>query len=190
MCMTAFEAVLFGVARNLAREAGAGARRTIVLVSTTRAGMAKRGSMSQTACGWFPAAYTPELQPAETLWALVDEPIVNKQSRPSTNLTTSSAKDAPPSPTNETPSKAEPASTGGRKSQARSDHPETVSPVQSRDLIPALKELPSTLPASRQGEQTMRKSCTFGRSGHWNRERTRNRFDDHACSTSPGEKPH
>jgi len=38
---------------TFAREAGAGARRTIVLVSTTRAGMAKRGSMSQTACGWF-----------------------------------------------------------------------------------------------------------------------------------------
>jgi hypothetical protein len=31
------------------------------------------------ACDWFPPPYTQELQPAETLWALVHEPIVNKQ---------------------------------------------------------------------------------------------------------------
>ncbi|HEY8006766.1 MAG TPA: hypothetical protein VIE66_08225, partial [Methylocella sp.] len=45
----------------------------------------------------------------------------------STNSTTSLAKDALLSPTNATPSKAEPASIGGQKSRSRSNQPETVS---------------------------------------------------------------
>jgi transposase len=68
---------------TFAREAGAGVARIILLVLDN--------------AGWHSAAaglkipdgihlvylppYSPELQPAETLWALVDEPIVNKQSR-------------------------------------------------------------------------------------------------------------
>jgi len=70
-----FEALL----ETFAREAGAGVERIILLVLDN--------------AGWHGAAsltipdglrlvylppYTPELQPAETLWALVDEPIVNK----------------------------------------------------------------------------------------------------------------
>jgi transposase len=46
--------------------------------STTPAATEKRGSMFQTARLVFLPPYTPELQPAETFWALVDEPIVNK----------------------------------------------------------------------------------------------------------------
>ena len=64
---------------TFAREAGAGRERIIILVLDN--------------AGWHGAAglripdgirlvflppYSPELQPAETLWALVDEPIVNK----------------------------------------------------------------------------------------------------------------
>lgn len=70
-----FEALL----RLFAQEAGAGRDRRIVLVLDN--------------AGWhgearlcvpdglrlvFQPAYTPEVQPAETLWTLVDEPIVNK----------------------------------------------------------------------------------------------------------------
>jgi transposase len=70
-----FEALL----ETFAREAEAGLARIIVLVLDN--------------AGWHGAAnlkipdgirliylppYSPELQPAETLWALVDEPIVNK----------------------------------------------------------------------------------------------------------------
>lgn len=70
-----FEALL----ETFAREAGAGVGRIILLVLDN--------------AGWHGAAglkipdgirlvhlppYTPELQPAETLWTLVDEPIVNK----------------------------------------------------------------------------------------------------------------
>ena len=55
--------------------------------STTPAGTARRTSPCPKASGWSTCPppdqvrgrlYTPELQPAETLWTLVDEPIVNK----------------------------------------------------------------------------------------------------------------
>ena len=58
-----FEALL----ETFAREAEAGVARIILLVLDN--------------AGWHGPAnppYSPELQPAETLWALVDEPIVNK----------------------------------------------------------------------------------------------------------------
>nr|WP_280940486.1 IS630 family transposase [Aurantimonas sp. 22II-16-19i] len=70
-----FEALL----ASFAWEAGAGRERTIVLVIDnagwhSEAGLTVPDGLRQV----FLPPYTPELQPAETLWALVDEPVVNK----------------------------------------------------------------------------------------------------------------
>jgi hypothetical protein len=118
-----FEALL----RLFAEEAGAGSERRIVL-TLDNAGWHSEASLA-VPDGLrlvFQPAYTPEVQPAETLWTLVDEPVVNKHIptlRPSRK---SSPRDAPPSPANAKKSGAKPASTGGQKSPTRGDHPETV----------------------------------------------------------------
>jgi len=70
-----FEALL----RLFAEEAGAGRERRIVLTLDNagwrgEAGLAVPDGVRLV----FQPAYTPEAQPAETLWTLVDEPIVNK----------------------------------------------------------------------------------------------------------------
>jgi len=70
-----FEALL----RLFAEEAGAGRDRRIVLVLDNagwhgEAGLAVPDGLRLL----FQPAYTPEVQPAETLWTLVDEPLVNK----------------------------------------------------------------------------------------------------------------
>lgn len=70
-----FEALL----RLFAEEAGAGRERIIVLVLDNagwhgEAGLAVPEGLRLV----FQPAYTPEVQPSETLWTLVDEPIVNK----------------------------------------------------------------------------------------------------------------
>ncbi|MGA2488481.1 MAG: IS630 family transposase [Roseiarcus sp.] len=70
-----FEALL----RLFAEEAGAGSERRIVL-TLDNAGWHSEASLA-VPDGLrlvFQPAYTPEVQPAETLWTLVDEPVVNK----------------------------------------------------------------------------------------------------------------
>ncbi len=64
---------------SFAREAGAGVDRTIVLVLDNAGWHGEAGlNVPDGVRLVFPPPCTPELQPAETLWALVDEPIVNK----------------------------------------------------------------------------------------------------------------
>lgn len=64
---------------TFAREAGAGVDRTIVLVLDNAGWHGEAGlNVPDGVRLVFLPPYTPELQPAETLWALVDEPIVNK----------------------------------------------------------------------------------------------------------------
>ena len=70
-----FEALL----RLFAEEAGAGRDRIIVLVLDNAGWHGEAGLVVPEGIRLvFQPAYTPELQPAETLWTLVDEPIVNK----------------------------------------------------------------------------------------------------------------
>ena len=62
-----------------AEEAGAGRERRIVLMLDNagwhgEAGLAVPDGVRLV----FQPAYTPEVQPAETLWTLVDEPVVNQ----------------------------------------------------------------------------------------------------------------
>jgi len=65
--------------KTFACEAKAGVDRTIVLVIDNAGWHGEAGlSVPDGVRLVFLPAYTPELQPAETLWALVDEPIVNK----------------------------------------------------------------------------------------------------------------
>jgi hypothetical protein len=70
-----FEALL----ATFAREAKAGGERTIVLVLDNAGWHSEAGlDVPEGVRLVFLPPYTPELQPAETLWALVDEPIINK----------------------------------------------------------------------------------------------------------------
>lgn len=70
-----FEALL----ALFAREAGAGIERVILLVLDNAGWHSEPGlSVPEGLHLVFLPPYTPELQPAETLWTLVDEPIVNK----------------------------------------------------------------------------------------------------------------
>jgi transposase len=70
-----FEALL----ETFAREAGAGVQRIILLVLDNAGWHGSAGLKIPDGIRLvYLPPYTPELQPAETLWALVDEPIVNK----------------------------------------------------------------------------------------------------------------
>jgi transposase len=68
-----FEALL----ETFAREAEAGVARIILLV-LDNAGWHVNLKLPDGIRLVYLPPYSPELQPAETLWALVDEPIVNK----------------------------------------------------------------------------------------------------------------
>ena len=104
---------------TFAREAGAGVDRTIVLVLDNAGWHGEAGlNVPDGVRLVFLPPYTPELQPAETLWALVDEPIVNKHIATIDELDDIIGQRCAALAKNVTPSKAEPASTGGRKSQA------------------------------------------------------------------------
>lgn len=110
-----------------AEEAGAGRERIIVLVLDNAGWRGEAGlAVPEGVRLVFQPAYTPEVQPAETLWTLVDEPVVNQHVPLSKTSTKSSRRDASPSPKKGRKSKAMPASTGGPTSPTRSDHPETV----------------------------------------------------------------
>ncbi len=64
---------------SFTHEAGAGVDRTIVLVLDNAGWRGEAGlKVPDDVRLVFLPPYTPELQPAETLWALGDEPIVNK----------------------------------------------------------------------------------------------------------------
>ena len=70
-----FEALLHA----FAEEAGAGKDRRIVLTLDNAGWHGEAGlDVPDGIRLLFQPAYTPEVQPAETLWALVDEPIVNR----------------------------------------------------------------------------------------------------------------
>jgi transposase len=70
-----FEALL----RLFAEEAGAGRERRIVLTLDNAGWHGEAGLVVPDGVRLvFQPAYTPEVQPAETLWTLVDEPVVNK----------------------------------------------------------------------------------------------------------------
>jgi hypothetical protein len=70
-----FEALL----RVFAEEAGAGRERIIVLVLDNAGWHGEAGLVVPDGVRLvFQPAYTPEVQPTETLWTLVDEPVVNK----------------------------------------------------------------------------------------------------------------
>jgi len=70
-----FEALL----KTFAREAGAGRDRTIILVLDNAGWHGEAGlNVPKGVRLVFLPPYTPELQPAETLWELVDEPLINK----------------------------------------------------------------------------------------------------------------
>jgi hypothetical protein len=74
---------------TFAREAGAGVDRTIMLVLDNAGWHSEAGlNIPKGVRLVFLPPYTPELQPAETLWALVDEPIVNKHVEPIDELDT------------------------------------------------------------------------------------------------------
>ena len=94
-----FEAPLAG----FARKAGAGRQRHIVLVLDNAGARQRRCSTTPVLdnAGWhgpeglavpegislvFLPPYTPELQPAEHLWPLVDEPVVNRHFAALTDL--------------------------------------------------------------------------------------------------------
>jgi hypothetical protein len=102
---------------SFAREAKAGVDRAIVFVIDNAGWLGEAGlSGPDGARLVFPPPYTPEQRPAETLWALVDEPSSTSTSERSTNSMRSSAKDAPSSRMNATSSKAKQAFIGGQKS--------------------------------------------------------------------------
>ena len=118
-----FEALL----ETFAREAEAGLSRIILLVLDN--------------AGWHSAAnlkipdgirliylppYSPELQPAETLWAPVDEPIVNKHIATIEELEEKSPTHASHSPSSRKDSKLESAFIGGQSGSVRTNQPETV----------------------------------------------------------------
>ena len=64
---------------SFTHEDGAGVNRTIVLVPDNAGWRGEAGlKVPDDVRLAFLPPHTPELQPAETLWALVDEPIVNK----------------------------------------------------------------------------------------------------------------
>jgi hypothetical protein len=70
-----FEALL----RLFAQEAGAGRDRIIILVLDNAGWHGEAGlAVPEGVRLVFQPAYTPEVQPTETLWSLVDEPIVNQ----------------------------------------------------------------------------------------------------------------
>jgi DDE superfamily endonuclease len=118
-----FEALL----KTFAREAGADLHRTIILV-LDNAGWHGEEGLNVPEGLWlvFLPPYTPELQPAETLWELFDDPLVNKHIATIEAWRTSSQIDAAPSPTNAMPSRAARAFTGGQKSPMRTNQPEIV----------------------------------------------------------------
>ncbi len=64
-----------------AREAGAGPQRTIILLLDGAGWHTERDCTCRTVCGSSTCRPTPELQPAEHLWQLVDEPIASDFSR-------------------------------------------------------------------------------------------------------------
>ena len=119
-----FEALL----ETFAREAEAGIARIILLVLDN--------------AGWHSAAglkipdgirliylppYTPELQPAETLWALVESRSSTNTWQPSTNSTQKSPANASPLPNSPNKSNRASASIGGQSQSIRFNYPESVS---------------------------------------------------------------
>ena len=112
-----------------AREAGAGRDRIILLVLDNAGWHSPPGlAVPEGIRLVYLPPYTPELQPVETLWVHLDEPVVNKHFD---SLGPSSTRSSPASacalPPTETGSGVKPASTGGPIVSSRTDQPEAVS---------------------------------------------------------------
>jgi hypothetical protein len=108
-----------------AREAGAGRERRVVLVLDNAGwhgpeGLAIPDGISLV----FLPPYSPELQPAERLWSLGDEPVVNRHVASLDELSPASPSAAAGSMP--TPSSRTPTSIGGPSPPSRTDHPELV----------------------------------------------------------------
>ena len=73
-----------------------------------------------------PPPHTPELQPAETLWAHLDEPIANRHLDTLAELDAAVARQCVALNTDRDRVKARPASTGGPPAPSRTDQTEIV----------------------------------------------------------------
>ena len=116
-----FEALLAG----FARQTGAGRERHIILVLDNAGWHGPEGlAVPEGISLVFLPPYSPELQPAEHLWPLVDEPVVIGTSprSPTSRLSSpnAAAGSSPPS------SSRTPTSTGGPGRSARTDQPVSV----------------------------------------------------------------
>jgi len=106
-----FEALL----EPFAREAEAGLGRIILLVLDNAGWHGSTGLTIPDGIRLvYLPPYTPELQPAETLWVLVDEPIVNKHIATIEDLEAKIANQCIASSSSASKSRAEPASIGGQ----------------------------------------------------------------------------
>jgi hypothetical protein len=120
------------VLETFAREAEAGLGRIILLV-LDNAGWHVNLKIPDGIRLIYLPPYTPELQPAETLWSLVDEPIVNQPtSRPSRNSKQKSPNGASHAPSNPNKSRVEPGFIGGQSGSLRTNQPEMVLGVHLR----------------------------------------------------------
>jgi hypothetical protein len=118
-----FEALL----RLFAEQAGAGRERRIVLTLDNAGWRGETGLVVPDGLRLvFQPAYTPEAPRPRRCGRWSTSRSSTSPSPPSKPSTQSSRRDAPPSPANAKKSRARPASTGGRKSPTRGDHPETV----------------------------------------------------------------
>ena len=117
-----------------ARETGAGHERSIVL-TLDNAGWHTQPNLpvpDGIRLVYLPA-YTPELQPAERLWPVLDEPVVNTYF-----ATLADLEDTITRRCTELDNRTcvpEPTSTGGLNPPNRSDHPETVSQLKRPNRI-------------------------------------------------------
>ena len=150
-----FEALL----ETFAREAEAGLSRIILLVLDNAGwhGPANLKIPDGVRLIYLPP-YSPELQPAETLWALVDEPIVNQHIATIADL--DEPPSASPSQSSASKSRAELASIGGQSGSLRTNQPEMVSAkgpalswpsARSKERLPARRATRRTTPVGVTG---------------------------------------
>src|SRR3712207_3250191 len=108
-----------------ARQTGAGRERHIILVLDTAGWHGPEGLTVPDGISLvFLPPYSPELQPAERLWPLVDEPVAHWHFATLADLEPSSPSAADGSMRR--PSSRTPTSTGGPSRPSRTDHPDSV----------------------------------------------------------------
>ena len=109
-----------------AREAGAGRDRIIILVLDGAGWHTEPLAVPEGIRLVYLPPYTPELQPAETLWTHVDEPIVNRHFDTHADLDAAVAEQCVALNADHEGFGARPASTGGQRASSRTDQPEPV----------------------------------------------------------------